>query len=314
MSRYIYRTQGVCPPEIHFEIEKNRLKSVRFVGGGCPGNAALVSRLLQDMPLEDVEESLKNIDCRNNTSCPDQLARAVAGAVSGKLPEAESFRVKADSVVRNRVALVGELEGRGEAIEKILELLEIEDVDAVYIAGNLTGENAKNEETVSFLKKQKKAEVFPVAGDRDYRYSLDSDAKSANGLAAREKDFLYRLPQVVSFYLEDKTAMVFYGAYIQEMPGYSDYEPFALEMNMVCNLSRFLEDESVFPALEAMTAQFTADIVIFGQPGTWRHKKVGNIDFIGTGPLVEDGRLVYATLEMVENEVKFQVHKKDLTV
>jgi len=49
-ERYIYRTHGVCPPEIHFQVQDGLLTEVRFVGGGCPGNARLVSRLLKGLP------------------------------------------------------------------------------------------------------------------------------------------------------------------------------------------------------------------------------------------------------------------------
>lgn len=46
-QRFIYQTQCVCPPEIHFQIQDALLKSVRFVAGGCPGNAQLVACLLE---------------------------------------------------------------------------------------------------------------------------------------------------------------------------------------------------------------------------------------------------------------------------
>ncbi len=40
---------------------------------------------------------------------------------------------------------------------------------------------------------------------------------------------------------------------------------------MVCGLTRFMQDETVFPALEAMIPQFRVDIVIFGQLKKWGH-------------------------------------------
>ena len=76
-QRFIYPTQGVCPPEIHFKVNNGRLEEIRFVGGGCPGNAQLVARLLEGKPLAEALEYLVGIDCRNGTSCPDQLAAAV---------------------------------------------------------------------------------------------------------------------------------------------------------------------------------------------------------------------------------------------
>jgi hypothetical protein len=47
-ERFVYQTKGVCPPEIHFQTQGDLLKEVRFIGGGCPGNAKLVSRMLME--------------------------------------------------------------------------------------------------------------------------------------------------------------------------------------------------------------------------------------------------------------------------
>ena len=89
IQRFVFQTDGVCSPEIHFQISEGLLKDIRFVGGGCPGNARLVSRLLEGRPLEEVAMYLDGIECRNNTSCPDQLGmarmRPVAGYQGGKL-------------------------------------------------------------------------------------------------------------------------------------------------------------------------------------------------------------------------------------
>lgn len=91
--RYVYSTQGVCPPEIHFQVQDGILHEVRFVGGGCPGNAQLVTRLLQGRPVKDVPELLKEIDCRNGTSCPDQLSKGLIATLDGILAPAKSFKV-----------------------------------------------------------------------------------------------------------------------------------------------------------------------------------------------------------------------------
>ena len=39
---FSYKTSGTCSREIQFEIEDNRIKSVRFEGG-CPGNLLGIS-------------------------------------------------------------------------------------------------------------------------------------------------------------------------------------------------------------------------------------------------------------------------------
>ena len=93
-----------------------------------------------------------------------------------------------------------------------------------------------------------------------------------------------------------KKGRQFAGSFIQDLPGYSDFEPFALEMNLVGNLTRFMEDESVFPALEAMIPQVHCGIVILSGAKKWGHWSVGGVDFIGVGSAYEDGRLNWGLL------------------
>ena len=72
-----YKTQGVCSREISFEVEDNKLKNVRFVGG-CSGNTEGVSRLVEGMDIDEVIARTEGIHCGfRPTSCPDQLARAL---------------------------------------------------------------------------------------------------------------------------------------------------------------------------------------------------------------------------------------------
>ena len=74
MERYI--PQGVCPKEIQFNIENGTVKDVNFIGG-CPGNLKAISTLIDGMPVEDVISKFKGNICRNQTSCADQLAKAL---------------------------------------------------------------------------------------------------------------------------------------------------------------------------------------------------------------------------------------------
>lgn len=71
-----YKTAGVCSRTIEFEIDGNILKSVKF-NGGCAGNTQGVSKLATGRPIDEVISLLEGIKCRNNTSCPDQLAQAL---------------------------------------------------------------------------------------------------------------------------------------------------------------------------------------------------------------------------------------------
>lgn len=73
----VYKTSGVCSREIHIEVENNIVKSAEFVGG-CSGNTAGISKLVQGMPVDEVIKRLEGIHCGPKpTSCPDQLAKAL---------------------------------------------------------------------------------------------------------------------------------------------------------------------------------------------------------------------------------------------
>ena len=74
---YTYKTQGTCSREIHFNIEGNVVSNISFVGG-CNGNLKAISKLLEGATVEHIEERLLGNTCgMRNTSCADQLARAV---------------------------------------------------------------------------------------------------------------------------------------------------------------------------------------------------------------------------------------------
>ena len=79
-----YNTQGTCSRAIEYEVVDGVLTSCRFIGG-CPGNTQGVAKLAVGRKIEEVIALLKGIQCRNGTSCPDQLARALE-AESIKFP------------------------------------------------------------------------------------------------------------------------------------------------------------------------------------------------------------------------------------
>ena len=73
---YHYKTKGTCSREIEIEIKNDVIESVHFVGG-CAGNTTGVAALAKGLTLDEAISRLKGIQCRNGTSCPDQLARAL---------------------------------------------------------------------------------------------------------------------------------------------------------------------------------------------------------------------------------------------
>ncbi|MGN0812381.1 MAG: TIGR03905 family TSCPD domain-containing protein [Candidatus Coproplasma sp.] len=77
MKSFKYVTSGTCSRQITFEVDdENKIHSVRFLGG-CAGNTQGVSRLCEGRDIDEVHDLVKGVLCRNGTSCPDQLARAI---------------------------------------------------------------------------------------------------------------------------------------------------------------------------------------------------------------------------------------------
>ncbi len=77
-----YLTSGTCSKQIIFRVEDNVLTECRFVNG-CSGNLQAVTRLAVGMQIDDLIERFKDIKCRNNTSCPAQLAAALVQYKNG---------------------------------------------------------------------------------------------------------------------------------------------------------------------------------------------------------------------------------------
>lgn len=71
-----FQTQGTCSRAINYEVTDGIVTACEFVGG-CPGNTQGVAKLVVGRKVEDVIAMLRGIQCRNGTSCPDQLARAL---------------------------------------------------------------------------------------------------------------------------------------------------------------------------------------------------------------------------------------------
>ena len=80
--QFRYKTKGVCSNEMRLEIEDNTLKKLTVIGG-CHGNLQGISALVEGMDIDEVIKRLKGIRCgMKDTSCPDQLARALELAKS----------------------------------------------------------------------------------------------------------------------------------------------------------------------------------------------------------------------------------------
>ena len=78
--KYSYRTKGVCAMQINFDIDGDVISNVEFIGG-CNGNLKAVSKLVDGMRVDEIESKLSgNICGMKDTSCADQLAKAIRAA------------------------------------------------------------------------------------------------------------------------------------------------------------------------------------------------------------------------------------------
>lgn len=78
--QYSYKPSGVCARMISFDIENNTVKNIKF-SGGCSGNTKGLAALAEGMSADEIINRLSGIRCGfKGTSCPDQLAKAVAQA------------------------------------------------------------------------------------------------------------------------------------------------------------------------------------------------------------------------------------------
>ena len=74
---YTYNPKGTCSVQIDFDIEDNKIHNLKFIGG-CNGNLKGIAALVEGQDVDEVKEKLKGIKCNmKNTSCPDQLAKAL---------------------------------------------------------------------------------------------------------------------------------------------------------------------------------------------------------------------------------------------
>lgn len=73
---YSHKNVGTCSSRVLFDIHDGIVTDCTFEGG-CRGNLQGVSQLVKGRKVDDVIEVLKGIQCRNGTSCPDQLANAL---------------------------------------------------------------------------------------------------------------------------------------------------------------------------------------------------------------------------------------------
>ena len=83
-----YETTGTCSKMIDVSSDENNVIQQVFFLGGCHGNLQGVSQLVKGQQIDDVIKRLDGIRCGyKNTSCPDQLCRALEQLKTAPLEE-----------------------------------------------------------------------------------------------------------------------------------------------------------------------------------------------------------------------------------
>ena len=81
--KYVYNNKGVC--SVRTEVELNPDHTIQNVAvlGGCNGNLKGICSLLTGMKAEDAIARMEGTTCGSKpTSCPDQIAQALKGALA----------------------------------------------------------------------------------------------------------------------------------------------------------------------------------------------------------------------------------------
>ena len=73
---FTYKTNGTCSTQIDLEIQDGVITYCKFTRG-CKGNTEGLARSVIGRKADEIAELLQGIECRGNTSCPDQLSKAI---------------------------------------------------------------------------------------------------------------------------------------------------------------------------------------------------------------------------------------------
>ncbi len=77
-----YKTKGTCSQMIEFDLDGTKVRNVRFTGG-CNGNLSGIGKLIEGMEAQEIIDRVEGTRCGfRNTSCPDQLAKALKEALA----------------------------------------------------------------------------------------------------------------------------------------------------------------------------------------------------------------------------------------
>jgi uncharacterized protein (TIGR03905 family) len=290
-----FKPQGICPKEIHLDIEGGILKELSFLGGGCQGNSYLVSKLLQGKPVRELIPLLKGIPCREGTSCPDQVAKAFELDQREGLPTAEMNILTIEERWK-RIGVFSGIHGDLQNLKKVLEQLSSKNLDRLICLGGLIGETFFREEIVSLLVMGK---VILLQDPSDLRINHHKEVSKPG------KEFLSQLPALLEFQLGRLKGIAFHGGAMEEIPGFSEYGKYGADINAIIYLSDYLRNEHVYPAFETLSRQFWANLYVFNNTDDPFYKTLPNRHFVDVGkitPMVSK-KGSYAILEAKEDQL-----------
>lgn len=83
IMNYVYNNRGTCSVRTEVELNPDHtIEEIRVVGG-CNGNLKGICQLLKGMKAEDAIARMEGTTCGPRpTSCPDQIAKALKGALA----------------------------------------------------------------------------------------------------------------------------------------------------------------------------------------------------------------------------------------
>lgn len=275
MMKKRFRPTGVCPKEIHMDTEGGILKELNFLGGGCPGNAQLVSKLLQGRSISELIPLLKGIPCREGTSCPDQVAKALEIELTVGLPAAESS-ILAVQESWERIGVFSGIHGDSKTLKKVLGQLSDKKMDRLICLGGLMGSESSHEEIVSLLAK---SEVILLQDPSELK--INSHKKNP----ANDEEFLCQLPALLEFRLGELRGVAFHGGTMEEIPGYSEYDKYGADLNSIIYLTNYLRDDYVSQAFETLAKQFWAHLYVFNNTEEPLYKTLQNRHFVNVGEI-----------------------------
>ena len=80
---YTHTCSGTCSRSIRFCMDENHIVTDVVYNGGCNGNLKGIGKLCEGMKAEDLIARLEGTKCGfKNTSCPDQLAKALKNVLA----------------------------------------------------------------------------------------------------------------------------------------------------------------------------------------------------------------------------------------